>query len=199
MKFGLKILFSILVIGSLPTLVLAASSTYFASTAIYFNTPTDATFSIAMPSSYANTSITGTSQGAATATNLISFNFSSSPQATLQQPYTLGASSSAQNGVTTPIMEIFNTGNTNISLSIYLGSALPANTALYFNGTCATPATTCTTPVTALTAVTTSSQNIVASVYTGQYYNLTLWSNTSTGVLAGNPTRTIYINSTAVA
>jgi hypothetical protein len=174
----------------------AASTTYYAQTTVVFNVPSDATFSIAMPADYGSwTSITGTVEGSATATDYISFNYSSVPQAALQEPYQLGSSGNAQNGAASPIYYIDNTGNTDEQFDIKLNQSMPSNVELYFNATCVGS---CGTVQTAEAQISTSYQQLASAVTTSSYLNVTLWSNVSSGASAGETDRVIYIRSTAV-
>jgi len=175
------------------SLAIGASNNYYSKTSMYFNVPGDATFSIAMPSDYGSwTDITGTTEGGATVTNWISFNFTEVPQSNLQQPYQLGNSANNQNGATRPIMYIDNTGNCNEKFDIKLVGSLPSNVFVYFNATGGT------TPTTTLTLLTTSYQQVVASLSTTQFLNLTLWANTSAGINVGQTTQDFYLRSTCV-
>lgn len=178
-----------------PTL--AASNVYYAKTTVYFNVPSDATFSIAMPSNYASwTQIVGTTEGGATSTTWISFNFSSASSGTLVQPYEAGASGDAQNGALEPIYYIDNTGNVNEQFKIYLGTATPSGVALYVNATCGS----CTSPLTTLTAVGVtegSANTLTSSLANTDYLNITLYGNTSSAT-AGETNRVIYIKSTGL-
>ena len=191
-------LFSMLLALALMTsLGFAASSTYYAKTVVYFNVPSDATFSIAMPSDYASfTSITGTTEGGATATDWISFNFSDGTQAALQEPYQLGSAGNAQAGATQPIFYIDNTGNTAEKFEIYVDSSVPSGVSLYVNATCGT----CTSPLTTLTlmGVAEGSANVLTtSLATTDFLNVTLYANTSAAA-DGISSRTVYLKSTAV-
>jgi hypothetical protein len=175
----------------------AASSNYYAQTLVLFNVPTDATFSIAMPANYATwTSITSTSDyPSATATDWISFNYTSAPSATLTEPYQLGAAANNQAGAAKPIYYIDNTGNTNEQFDIKLNQTAPTNVNVYFNGSCVGS---CGTTTTTLTAMTASYLPVATTVTTASYLNITLYSNTSAGITGGISTRYIAIRSTAV-
>lgn len=176
---------------------LAVSNNYYAQTLVLFTVPSDATFSISMPSNYASwTTITGTSDyPSATATDWISFNYTSVPQATLQEPYQLGAAGTKQVGAATPIYYIDNTGNTNEQFDIKINQTMPININLYFNASCVGS---CGTTTTTLTDMTTSYQALATAVTTSSYLNVTLFSNTSAGVTTGTSQRYIAIRSTAV-
>jgi hypothetical protein len=197
MKVKLTILLLILISAliSLP-IAYAASPQYYAKTTIYFNVPTDATFSVGLPSTYSLTAITGTDETGATSVSWISFNFTAAPQSALQQPYAVGVSADAQAGSAKPIFLIKNTGNTNETFLIRADATLPTGMYLYGNATCATG---CSGPTTALTAISTSYVSMVSSLYTNNYLNLTLYANTTSSATAGQTSVGLYINSTAVA
>jgi len=185
------ILSTIMCLAISVTTAVGISNNYYSKTTMYFNVPNDATFQIAFPSNYlSNTSITGTTEGGATATTWISFNFTGVPQSTLQQPYEAGSSSNYQSGNIHPIMLIKNTGNCNEALAIKAVGSLPSNIAVYFNASGGA------TPTTTLTALTTGYQNIEASMSSTPFLNLTLYSNTSAGITTGQTTQDFYIKST---
>lgn len=194
-----SIVFSMLLALSLMTsLGFALSNTYYAKTVVYFNVPSDATFSIAMPSDYASgTDITGESEGGATATDWVSFNYSSGDEATLQEPYQLGSAGNTQVGTAQPIFLIDNTGNTASQFEIYVDSAMPSGVELYVNATCGS----CTSPLETLTVmgVAEGSANVLTTslATTGDYLNVSMYSNT-TGASDGVSSRTVYVKSTAV-
>ena len=172
---------------------LAASNNYYSRTSMYFNVPGDATFSIAMPADYTSWDAqTDTTEPGSATTDWISFNFTAVPQAALQQPYQLGISGNNQAGATRPIMYIDNTGNCNEKFEIKALGALPSNIAVYFN------ASNGGTPTTTLTALTTSYQQVEASMTNSQYLNITLYANTSAGVATGQTTQDFYLKSTCV-
>lgn len=194
-KKALTVLIGLLM---LATPVFSASTTYYAKATIYFNIPVDASFSIAMPNSYASwQSITGMTEGTATqTTDWISFNFSSHNSATLIQPYQLGEAEDTQNGATKPIFYIHNTGNVNESFKVYMGSALPSGISLYVN----TTSNGCGTLLSALTIVPVSegsSLQVASSCNTTDYLNITLYANTSYAT-TGETNRAFYVKSTAV-
>lgn len=186
------ILTSLLATMILSGAALAASNTYYAKTTMYFNVPVDATFQIALPADYTSfTAITGTNEGAATATNWISFNFTGVPQAVLQEPYQLGVAANTQNSAAKkPIFYIDNTGNCNEKFEIKAAGALPANIAVYFNATGGQ------TPTATLTALTTGYQTLEANMDNTKFLNVTLFANTSAGIATGTTTQDIYIKST---
>lgn len=192
---GLFVIFTALLTSDVP-LVLAASSSYYAVTTVYFNVPSDATFNIALPSGYTNTSITGTSEPG-TATSWISFNYTAVPQATLAQPWVIGASADAQAGGLKPIFLIYNTGNVNETINLRTTGSPATGIQLFFNASCATSS--CTTATTALTEMTTGYLPAVASLYNGKALNVTLWSNTSSAVNSGTSSVTMYTQSVATA
>jgi len=178
---------------SLP-LVYAASTTYYAKTTVYFNIPSDATFSIAMPSDYASwPPITGTTEAEATATDWISFNFTSgTANSTLVEPYQLGAAANTQSGTQKPIMYIDNTGNVNIVLAIN-GTAPPTGIQMFFNGTGGT------SPLTDLKQMTgTGYVDLMNSMTNTEFFNLTLWANVTGEGSHGQTSIDIYLRSTAV-
>ena len=176
---------------------LAVSNNYYAQTMVLFTVPSDATFSIAMPANYASwTTITATSDyPSATATDWISFNYTTVPQSTLQQPYQAGASGSTQNGFGSPIYYIDNTGNTNEQFEIKLNQTAPTNINLYFNASCVGS---CGTVTGSLTDMSTSYQAVATAVTTSSFLNVTLYSNTSAGVTTGTSQRYLAIKRTAV-
>jgi hypothetical protein len=181
-------------LGIIPISVFGASSSYYATTTVYFNVPSDATFNIALPTAYSNNTAT---QPSAVATSWISFNFTSIPQSTLQQPYVLGSASTPQNGPSQPIFLIYNTGNTNETIQV--NSSAPATgISLYFNASCA-GSSSCTSATTTLTAMSTGLQNAVSSLFTGQMLNITLWANTSSSATQGQSSATVFVKSVATA
>lgn len=155
---------------------------------------TDATFSIAMPSNYAGwTEITGTSEGAATASDWISFNFTSLPQ-TGCQPYQAGSSGYAQNGIGTPIYYIDNTGNAPISISIRLGGSPPSGITLKANSSCVG---TCTSSQSSLVTLSTSYADLIVGLAeASSFANISLYSDLQAGTGDGTSSLTIYIKST---
>jgi hypothetical protein len=174
--------------------VLAAATSYYSKTSMYFLVPSDATFQIAMPADYTSfTAITGTAEGSATATNWISFNFTTIPQATLQEPQQLGVAANIQNHVAKlPIIYLDNTGNVNEKIELKLVGNLPTGVQAYFNATGGG------TPTAALTLMTTGYQTVEASMTNAQFLNITLFANTSATVVAGQSTQDFYLKSTAV-
>lgn len=186
----LAVFFGLSIFG-LP-IALGASNTYYAKTLVYFDVPSDASFSISMPSDYNSwTSITGTTEGTATSTDWISFNYTSATNATLVQPYQLGAGADAQDGSAVPIFYVDNTGNVNEQFDVKLNDTEPTGIELYFNATGGT------SPTTTLTRITTSYQMLTTSLSTTQYLNVTLYSNV-TGALGGVTERDVYIRSTGL-
>jgi hypothetical protein len=177
--------------------VLASSANYYAETAVYFNVPSDATFSIALPADYTSwTTITGTEEGSATATDWISFNYTSASQPALQNPYQLGASANAQAGSRKPIFYIDSTGNVNEKFEIKYDAEPTAGISLWYNCTCT--GTCAGTETTALTNMTTAYQTLTTSLVNDEYLNVTLYSNTSKSLSGGTSTINVYIKSTAL-
>lgn len=188
----------ILALTSLLTLligvpmVMASATSYYSKTTMYFSVPSDATFSIAMPSDYTSwTEITATSESG-TATDWISFNFTGIPNPTLVEPYQLGASANAQAGMTKPIIYIDNTGNVNEKFEIKASASLPTGVEVYFNATGGA------TPTTTLTALTTNYQTIEAGMDNTKYLNVTLYANASSSASAGQSNQDLIIKSSAV-
>jgi hypothetical protein len=195
MQFGKKAaLFLALTIASLlPISVFAASNTYYAKTAIYFNVPSDATFSIAFPIDRAWDAISGTTEGGATATDWISFNYTSNAPAAAVDAQQLGATGmSKQNGTAWPIFYIDNTGNVNEQFDVRLDAYPTAGMSVYFNSTGGT------NPISALTNITTAYVKVVDTITTAQFLNLSLYSNTSLTLSSGQTTVNLYVRSTAV-
>ena len=174
---------SILIFLAILSGVLAASQNYYAVTTVYFNIPYDASFRIAMPSSYTFQSITGLDYATATPTSpgWISFNFTSTPQDHVQ-PYAGGVSGDAQNGVTKPIFRYDPSGNTPIRIYINLTS-IPTGIAVGVNGTCEGP---CTNPRTVEQNLTASVEMVlVDSLPTTSFFNCTLWGYADTAASPG--------------
>jgi len=185
-----------IIVTLLTPIALAASTSYYAKTVVYFNVPADASFSVAMPSSYTEVTITGTSEAEATTLDWISFNFTDVPQSSLQQPYVLGDPSNAQNGALQPIFLIKNTGNVDEKFEIKAVS-VPSGIGFYFNATCATGD--CSGATETLTEFTAGTyQTVVSELYQGKYLNVTLWANVSAGTTAGQYSTDLYIRSVAV-
>jgi len=185
------IFITVLISLGLASGVLAAN---FAATRVYFNIPADTTFSIAMPDNYTffNTTITGTTLAAATETDWITFNFSTAPQAILQEPSAAGNFSRNQTAPNTPIFLLDNLGNTNISITVYSNnsSAEPTNIFWWWNIT--TNATGCGTVPTGLQRMNTSATPIITSFFQGPgsgggncFANLSMFANTTVGVQGG--------------
>jgi len=193
-----KILILLIALLAIPSIVLAASTSYYAKSTVYFLVPSDASFSVALPADYTSfTAITGTNEGGATALSYISFNYTNVPQAGLQQPYQLGDNTKAQNTTSNkPIFYIDNTGNVPEQFKVYIDSSTPTGVYIYVNASCGT----CTAPLTVLTAVavSASTNTLTTSLANTDYLNITLFSNTSSGAVAGETSRTFYIYSTAV-
>lgn len=174
--------------------VLAASQNYYAVSIVYFNIPYDASFRIAMPSSYTFQSITGVDYVTATATSptWISFNFTQTPQSHVQ-PYAGGVSGDSQNGVTKPIFRYDPSGNTPIRIYINLTS-IPTGIAVGVNGTCEGA---CTNPKTVEQNLTANIEMIlVDSLPTTSYFNCTLWGYAETTASPGeSPAINMYHHS----
>lgn len=177
----------------LSPIVLGAATSYYSKTTVYFNVPSDATFSIAMPDDFTDlVAITGTNEGGATATDFISFNFTATTDATLIEPYQVGAVATTQDHVNlVPIYRIDNTGNVNMKFEIKFDSALPSGVTIYGN------ATEGATETGTLTAIATNYVTMEAGMDNTKYLNITLFGNTSSAA-SGETSRTLYIKSTAV-
>ena len=153
-------------------------------------TAADASFAIAMPSSYSTwVDITGLEEASATSTNWISFNFTDIPQTDVQ-PYELGNSNYNQDGSTKPIYYIDDTGNVAINISLRVNETIQGIT-IYANCTC----TDCISCQTTKLALTTSYQTIVNQLSTTGYANITLWADLAQGTPPPNHGITIYIKS----
>jgi len=184
-------------------IVLAASTTYYAKTTVYFNVPSDATFSISFPDDYtAWNSITGTTEGGATdlsTSDWISFNFTNVPENWVE-PYHLGASANSQSGITKPIFYIDNTGNTDEKFELYWATSLPTGIAVCGNssctGTCSSPGTLST--CTSIGVGSASATTFASTIKTDEYLNITLYANVSSGAAGGETSEVIYIKSSAV-
>jgi len=199
-------LISLLIIAGIFSLTLASLAlAEFATTRVYFNVPATTTFFIAMPDNYSsgsNYSISGSTQASATATDFITFNFSSASQSSLQEPSVAGNFSRNQSGITRPIFYIGNTGNVNISLSMYLNETTPAGITMYWNGS-TTPASGCGTTSSTLTALSGTAQLIIGIGGAGTNklpptstcrLNITLYANTTTPA-GGQSTANLITNS----
>jgi len=177
----------------LPT-VLAISANYYAKTTVYFNIPSDASFRIALPSSYSYTDITGTDYAGATATSpgWISFNFSTIPDEHVE-PYAEGNTSYAQSGAGTPIFLYDPTGTSAIALTINL-TTIPTGIYIGVNGSCGS----CTSPkntegnLTANTAM-----SLTTSLATDDFFNCTLWGYVDATASSGESSATMYHHSAA--
>lgn len=197
----LTILTAMLLLGF--PIVLAASSTYYGMTTVYFNVPSDATFSISFPDDYTSwNAITGETEGGATdlsSSDWVSFNFSAVPD-TWAEPQHLGVAANIQAGITKPIFFIDNTGNVDEQFELYWATTLPAGIEVCGNSSCTG---TCTSPgtISACTeiGVGEASESTFASTITNsEYLNITLYGNVTAGTAGGETSETIYIHSTAV-
>lgn len=191
-----------LIIGILLLLVtVPIALAEYAVTRVYFNVPSDTSFSISMPSDYAANkwNITATEEATANETDWISFNFTTAPQATLQQPWRVGLESEEQDGSSKPIMMLQPRGNTNLTFTMYRNVSLPDNVFLYVNATCFA-AGYCQDELTTLTAVDTSPLILATQVAwdnTNGRLNVTLWANTSSGVIGGQTSIWLFTNTSA--
>ncbi len=171
-----------------------AASQHYAVTTVYFNIPSDATFSISMPSTYTFQPISGLDYASATATSptWISFNFSTTPQDHVQ-PYAAGVSGDSQNGVTKPIFRYLASGNTNIKIYINLTS-IPSSIAVGVNGTCQGS---CGFQRNAEMNLTQNSELLlVDGLQKNSYFNCTLWGYADKTATAGQSMAMIYHHST---
>lgn len=182
--------------------VFAASTEYFGKNTVYFNIPSDATFSIAFPDDFTSwNAISGEDEGGATdlsSSDWISFNFTSGTENWVE-PDHLGASANGQAGITKPIMYIDNTGNTDEKFEFYWATSLPTNIAVCGNSSCTG---TCSSPgdVSACTVIGVSegSETTFASlIKTNEFLNFTMYANSSSAA-AGQTNEVLYIHSTAV-
>jgi hypothetical protein len=194
MKSRIYIL-SILTFLTILSGVLAASQNYYAVTTVYFNIPYDASFRIAMPSSYTFQSITGVDYATATATSpaWISFNFTSTPQGKVQ-PYAGGVSGDSQNGLTKPIFRYDPSGNTPIKIYINLTS-IPSGIQVGVYGACDGS---CTNPRIVEVNLTQNQElSLVDSLPTTSYFNCTLWGYADASASPGeSPAISMYHHST---
>lgn len=181
---------------------LAASSSYYAKTTVYFNVPTDASFAIAFPDDYtAWNDITGEDEGGATdltSSDWISFNFTSGTENWVE-PDHLGESANGQDTMAKPIMYIDNTGNTDEKFELYWATDLPTNMEVCANSSCTG---TCSSPgdVAACTEIGVSegSETTFATlIKTDEYLNITMYAN-ATGADSGETSEVLYIHSSAV-
>lgn len=150
----------------------------------------DATFSIAMPGSYTSwTTISGTTEETATATDWISFNFTDIPQYWVQ-PYQLGDASKDQNGASEPIFYIDVTGNTDMDFSLRF-SSLPSGIAIMGNASCSGTYTSCQS---AVQNIQTSYVQLINDLsQTSSFGNITLYGNLSAGTPPTGTGYTLYI------
>jgi len=157
-------------------------------------TGNNASFSLAMPSTYSWTTIIGTSEGSATTLTWISFNFTDIPQ-NFVQPFTSGSSSNAQNGNATPIFWINNIGNVNTNISLRFSTALPSGISVMANVSCNGTYTSCNNT---LSTLGTTYTQIITLLNPNSFANITLYANVSSGTLvsANNGGYSLYINST---
>jgi len=156
----------------------------------------DASFSVAMPSSYSTfTQITGTTETGATQLDWISFNFTDIPQTDVQ-PYQVGNPSYAQQGSTKPIFLIDNTGTGPIDISLRLSTTPPSGITIYGNATCSGTYTSCQSTKIQLT---TSYQTLVYGLsQTNSFANITLYADLASGTQSGQYSGiTLYIRSSA--
>jgi len=192
---------AIICISLMPTIGLAISSEYYAKVPVYFNVPSDASFAVALPSSYTFTDITGTSEAGATTLSWISFNFTDIPQYWVE-PIVQGVSTDAQNGAAKPIFLIDATGNVNITVSIRFESSLPSGITVCANATCSpVTGTSCGTVQETCTSVDTSYVQLASNLaYSGNtYLNVTLYANVTSGVEGGEyGAYNLYIKGAAV-
>jgi len=186
-------IFSILIFLVILSGVMAASQHY-AVTTVYFNIPYDASFSIAMPSTYTFQAITGVDYASATATSptWISFNFTTTPQGHMQ-PYAAGISGDSQNGAIKPIFRYLSSGNTAIKIYINLTS-VPAGIVVGVNGTCDGSCTGGKTVEQNLTA--NVEMLLVNSLPKNSYFNCTLWGYADTTATPGQSQAILYHHST---
>jgi len=96
----------------------------FATTKVFFNIPQVTSFAIAMPDTYAgaqNFSITATTLASANSTDFVSFN--ATAPASWVQPSAAGSFTRNQSGNATPIFQIMNLGNVNITINMTLNDS----------------------------------------------------------------------------
>jgi hypothetical protein len=195
MRFGLKAAFltALAIASILPVSAFAASNTYYAKTAIYFNVPSDATFSIAFPVDRAWDAITGTIEGSATTTDWISFNFTSATPTTPAQAQQLGATgASIQSGTAWPIFYIDNTGNVNEKFEVKLDAGPTAGISVWANSTGGTGS------IAPLTNISTDYVTVVNSVTPAEYLNLSIYANSSVALTGGQTTVNLFIKATGL-
>lgn len=164
-----------------------ASSIYNVLSAVH-----DATFDVGMPSTFAFTTINGTSEGTATALVSVSFNFTDIPQYFVQP----NSNGNSQAGSLKPIFLLNNTGLGTENYSIRLTADLPEGIQMSANATCSGTYDSC--QILAQT-LTTSYVQLTTNVGIGSMANITFWAN----ITGENPRSVInaaaislYINST---
>lgn len=190
------------VLLALTPAVLAASTEYYAKTTVYFNIPSDATFSVSFPDDYTGwNAISGTTEGGATdlsSSDWVSFNFTSGTENWVQ-PQHLGVGANVQAGITKPIFYIDNTGNTDVKFELYWATSLPSNIEVCGNssctGTCSSPGTI--SACTSIGVAEGSETTFASTIKTDEFLNITLYAN-ATGAATGETNEVIYIHSTAV-
>ncbi len=210
-KFVLSLLIAVFVTYIFTTTLAAAE---YASIRLYFNIPRTTTFTLQRPNSYITNAdmfnISGTTTSGATDAQWITFNFTTPLPQNMVEPYYLGNSSQNQITGGKPILRIDPTGNTNLTLTIWLNETLPANGGtvvikVMWNGTCTTPAGAASTGgycgnATPLaggpTNLTNDPERLVVNLSETAYYNLTLWANATATAPFGQTTANMIINST---
>jgi hypothetical protein len=158
----------------------------------------DAAFAIAMPTDFTFTSITATSEGAATQTapNNISFNFTTVPEYWIE-PCAGGSCSGSykQNGANHPIYYVNVTGNVPIKIGIKLNATLTTGLQLGANASCSGTYNSCQST---LQSIGNTYVSLVDDLGVSSYANITLYANlTSTSLTPGEKVYEVLINSTA--
>jgi len=195
-----------LLIITLVLVTLVMSSIVFAeyaATRIYFNIPAIRTFTITMPDTYSGTgcttcsfAITGTTEATATPTDFVSFNFTSSPDS-LREPSAKGNFTRNQSQSSNkPIFRIINTGNTNITLTLYYNSSIGTSFNVSANSTCETGGC---TAVAAIFNITQAAQSICTNLNTSiTRCNVTLWGFANSGLAGGETAGPFLITNSTV-
>lgn len=201
MKIVIKLNEALIIAILLLLVTVPIASAEYAVTTVYFNIPSDTSFTIQMPSVYASNEwdITATTEATANETDWISFNFTQAPQSDLQEPLRVGTSDQGQSGSGTPIMLLKPAGNLNLTFSAYINETIPTGVELYINATCYA-AGYCQNELTTLTAVTSSATTLATDVdYSDAngILNVTLYANTTASALGGQSSVPLLTNTSA--
>lgn len=167
----------------------------YAATRVYFNVPSATTFTIFVPDEYTGSGfqylITGSSQGAATDCDWITFNFSSAPDS-WQIPSFKGNFTRNQTGVSGPIWYVDNTGNVNQTFTIYTNETDSPPFGTYFNisvnASCSPSADYCNYTETTAFNITKGATLIANRTDPTGFINITMWGFAETGAPGGEST-----------